>query len=315
MKNIRSGLVFGIAAYAFWGTFPFYFNLISAVHPLEVVPWRVAMTLLVCVIIVTLLGRWSRIAAVLRNPRQLGWFALSSLMLYANWQIFVIGVMSGRVIETALGYFINPLFTIVLGVFVLRERLNRMQWTAVAIAAVGVLLAAVAYGSFPWIALGLAFTFGMYGLLRKRTGDVDGITGLTIETLTSAPIALVQLILVSVLMGLTGFTHGAGVSTLLLLSGLVTAIPLILFGEAARRLPLSYLGFIQFFTPILAFLYGYFVMHEEMSPGRWAGLIGVWCALVLLVIDMLRATHTARSRPRSQAAQTNTGLVSLDPLD
>ncbi|MGJ0202900.1 EamA family transporter RarD [Leucobacter sp. gxy201] len=288
MSSTRTGLAFGIGAYAFWGAFPFYFTLIAVVNPLEVVPWRVATTFAVCIVAVTVLRRWRLVRAILRTPKQFGWFALSSLMLYANWQIFIIGVITGHVIETALGYFINPLFTIVLGVIFLKERLSRLQWTAVAIAAVSVLVSAIAYGSFPWIALGLAFSFGMYGLLRKRTGEVDGITGLMIETLASAPIAVVQLVLVGVFAGLTGLSHGTGITVLLMLSGVMTAIPLVLFGEAARRLPLSTLGFIQFLTPIINFLYGYFVLHEEMTFGRWAGFLGVWCALAILVFDMVR---------------------------
>lgn len=304
---MRAGLGYGLGAYLLWGTFPFYFGLIAMVNPLEVVPWRVGATLVFCAILATLTRRWGQVVKILRTPKLLGWFALSAVLLYANWQIFVIGVMSGHVIETSLGYFINPLFTILIGVVVRGERLTRLQWIAVGIAAVGVVIAAVAYGTFPWIALGLAFTFGLYGAVHKHAGEsVDGITGLTIETLTTAPIAAAQMALVASFAGLAAFTHGPGIMALVLFSGVMTGIPLILFGESARRLPLSYLGFLQFLTPILGFLYGYFVMHEDVSLGRWVGFIAVWIALVILIIDMVLQLR------RSPGAQLATGPIPLD---
>ena len=294
MRQTRAGLIFGASAYLIWGSFPAYFSLIMVVSPLEVVPWRVMMTLLFCAILLTFSRRWGQLTQVLKRPKQLGWFTLSALMLYANWQLFVIGVMTGHVLETALGYFINPLFTILLGVILRKERLTRLQWIAVSIAAVGVTASAIAYGTVPWIALGLAFSFGMYGALRKYAGDdTDGVTSLAIETLTTVPLAIIQLIVVAAVLGLSAFSFGTGISALVLLSGVVTAVPLILFGEAGRRLPLSYLGFLQFLTPVLSFVYGFFVMHEEVSTGRWIGFIAVWIALVLLIIDMVRQVRSA----------------------
>ena len=307
MQRTRAGLGFGLGAYLWWGAFPFYFGLIAMVGPLEVVPWRVATTLVFCVLLVTVMRRWSLVLRILRTPRLLGWFTLSALFLYANWQIFVIGVMTGRVLETSLGYFINPLFTILIGVIFRKERLSRLQWIAVAIAGVSVLAAAIAYGSVPWIALGIALSFGLYGAVHKHAGEtVDGITGLTIETFASLPVAAVQLVLVTAGSGLTAFTFGPGVSALVLLSGIVTAIPLILFGEATRRLPLSHIGFLQFLTPILGFCYGVFVAHEEITVGRWIGFVGVWIALSLLIFDMVRQLR------RSPTAQVNTAPIPLD---
>lgn len=307
MKRTRAGLGYGLGAYLLWGAFPFYFGLIAMVGPFEVVPWRVAATLVFCAILVALTRRWRQLGAILRSPRLLGWFALASLLLYANWQIFILGVMTGRVLEAALGYFINPLFTILVGVVVRKERLSRPQWVAVAIAAVGVTVAAIAYGTFPWIALGLAFSFGLYGAVHKHAGEaVDGITGLTIETLASLPVAAVQLAVVAGLAGVNAFSFGPGISVLVMLSGLLTAVPLILFGEATRRLPLSYMGFLQFLTPILGFLYGYLVTREEMPLSRWIGFIAVWIALMILIADMVSQLR------RSPAAETNTGPVPLD---
>lgn len=307
MKRTRAGLGYGLGAYLLWGVFPFYFGLIAMVGPFEVVPWRVAATLTFCVILVSLTRRWRQVGRILRSPRLLGWFTLSSLLLYANWQIFIVGVMTGHVLETSLGYFINPLFTILIGVLVRKERLTRPQWVAVGIAAVGVTIAAIAYGSFPWIALGLAVSFGLYGAVHKHAGEaVDGITGLTVETLASLPVAAVQLIVVVSLVGINAFSFGPGIAALVLFSGIMTAVPLILFGEATRRLSLSYLGFLQFLTPILGFLYGYFIMHEEMPLSRWIGFVAVWIALMILIADMVAQLR------RSPTAQTNTGPVPLD---
>jgi len=307
VKQTRTGLTYGIGAHTLWGIFPFYFGLIGMVGPFEVVPWRVIATLVFCAILVTLSRRWGAVSAILRKPKQFGWFALSSLLLYANWQIFIVGVMTGHVIETSLGYFINPLFSVLIGLIVWRERLTKLQWIAVAVAALGVLTAAVAYGRFPWIALGLAVTFGLYGAVHKHAGaDVDGVTGLTVETLASVPVGLVQLVVVASVSGLNAFSFGPGIGILVLFSGVMTAVPLILFGEAARRLPLSYLGFVQFLTPILSFLYGYLVVHEEISAVRWVGFAAVWIALVLLLVDMFDG------RPRSPRAEPSTGPVPVD---
>lgn len=307
MKQTRAGFGYGFAAYLIWGAFPFYFGLIAMVSPLEVVPWRVGTSLLFCALLVTATKRWTQLAVILRTPRLLAWFALSGLLLYANWQIFVIGVMTGHVLETSLGYFINPLFTILIGVVFRREQLSRLQWIAVGIATVGVVTAAIAYGAFPWIAVGVALTFGLYGAVHKHVGEhIDGLTGLTVETLVTVPVGIVQLVIVAAISGLTATTFGPGVLLLVLGSGIMTAVPLILFGESARRLPLSYLGFLQFLTPILGFLYGYLVMHEEVSTGRWVGFIAVWLALAVLIVDMLIQIR------RSPEAQLNTGSIPLD---
>ncbi|MFV0432560.1 MAG: EamA family transporter RarD [Leucobacter sp.] len=287
---MRVGLGYGIAAYLIWGSFPLYFGLMGAASPLEVVPWRVVTTFLFCLVLLTVLRRWRVFLAIVSRPRLLGWLAASSLLIYVNWQIFVIGVMTGHVIETALGYFINPLFTIVLGVFVWRERLTRLQWIAVTIAAIGVVISAVAYGSFPWISLSIALSFGLYGAARKKLGNsIDGVTGLVAETLIALPLGIAQLVAVAAVSGLTAFSYGPGITVLVLLSGVMTGLPLIFFGEAARRLPLSYIGFLQFLTPTLGFLYGYLVVHEQMSYGRWIGFAGVWIALLILTADTIRS--------------------------
>lgn len=289
--SARSGYVYGVAAYLCWGTFPLYFMLLAAVDPFELVPWRVLTALGFCFVALAVMRQWRSLGRILRSPKQLGWFTVSSLLLYANWQIFVTAVVTGHIIETALGYFINPLVTILIGVLVRRERLRVAQWAAVGIAGAGVLVLAFAYGGFPWIALGVAFSFGLYGAVRKQVSeDVDALTGLTVETIIATPVAIVQLALTAVFLGgLSAFTHGPAVTIPLLLSGLVTAVPLVLFGAANRRLPLSHLGFIQFTTPILSFLTGWLIFGEQMSLARWIGFATVWIALAVLLWDMVAA--------------------------
>lgn len=300
-------MAYGTGAYLIWGSFPFFFGLITVVSPLEVVPWRVFSTLAFCALLISLTRRWGGVVQILRTPKLLGWFALASLFLYFNWQLFVLGVMTGHVLETSLGYFINPLFTVFIGVVFRRETLTRLQWIAIAIAGVGVLVAAIAYGRVPWIALGLAVSFGLYGAVHKKVGEsIDGVTGLTVETLTTLPVALIQLAIVSQVIGLTAFSHGPWIGALVLWAGVMTGIPLILFGEAARRLKLSYLGFVQFLTPILGFLYGYFVMHEAMPAPRWIGFVSVWIALVILMVDVVIQLRKAPDVPPT------TGPIRLD---
>lgn len=310
MKNVRAGFGFGIGAYLLWGTFPLYFTLVSIVNPFEIVSWRVITTLVVCVLIVTISRRWTYVAQILKQPKTVGLFALASLLLYANWQVFVYGVVKELILETALGYFINPLFTILFGVIFWREKLSRLQWIAVSIAGAGILFSAISYGKIPWIALLIALSFGLYGVVHQRIENVDGVTGLTIETMVAFPIGIVQLIVVSSVAGISGFSYGPMIAVLVLISGILTAVPLILFGEAARRLPLTYLGFLQFLTPVLSFLFGYLVMHEELPLERWVGFVAVWIALMFLITDMILRLRRA---PSPEAAhQLHTGPIPLD---
>lgn len=296
MSN-KSGYLFGIAAYLLWGAFPLYFNLIGMIDPFEVIPWRVITSLLFCLIVIALLKQWGPLRSTLTQPRLLGWFTLSALLLYANWQIFVAAVVSGQILETALGYFITPLVTILIGVLVRRETLTRAQWFAVGVATVGVIVSAGAYGRLPLIALGIALSFGFYGAVHQHASeDVDALTGLTVETLLVSPLALAQLAFVGTLLGgLGAFSNGVGIGALLMASGIVTAIPLLLFGAASRRLPLAHLGFIQFLTPILNFLTGYFLFHEAMPASRWVGFVAVWVALIILIFDTVRQLRSGDS--------------------
>lgn len=304
--TVRSGLLFGLAAYLCWGTFPLFFSLLSEVDPFQIIPFRVASAMLFCVLLVTALRAWEPVVRILRSRRSLFWFTVSGLLIYVNWQLFIYGIVTGHILETSLGYFINPLFVVLIGVFVRKEKLRPAQWAAVGVAGVGVVLSAIAYGGFPWISVGLACSFGLYSAVRKIANeDVDAVTALTVETLVTTPVLIAQLVVLWILGGFVGYpgsdfvAHGPGVSLLLVASGVLTAIPLIFFGAANRRLPMTYLGFLQFLTPVITFLTGYLIFHEEMPLPRWLGFISVWIAIVILLADMVgeaRAQGSGRGR-------------------
>ena len=294
-KLSRSGLLFAFGAYGLWGLFPLYFHAVDQTNAFEIVSYRILFTLVFCVLLITVMRTWKPTLALFRNKKAMLYLALAAVLIYINWQVFIIAVLSDQVVESSLGYFINPILTVVLGVTVLREKLRPLQWAAVGISFIAVVVLTVSYGAIPWIALTLATSFGLYGLIKKKLGaNINSITSLTIETVWVAPIAIVQLVIVSQLVGLTIFEFGPVHTVLLLSAGIVTAIPLILFGAGARRLPLTAIGLIQYSTPIITFLMGIFVFQEPMSASRWAGIIIIWVALIVLTVDMLRHGNANR---------------------
>ncbi|PZU49109.1 MAG: EamA family transporter RarD [Microbacterium sp.] len=293
------GGFYAFGAYFLWGFLPLYFLTLSPTGPWELVAWRILFSLLFCALLLTVTRTWPKLLAILRNKRLVFWTIIAGLLIYVNWQVFLIGILTGHVIEGSLGYFINPIVTVLLGVLVLGERLRAAQWVAIAIAAIAVGVIIIGYGSFPWIALTLAASFGTYGLVKKQIGpEVDAISGLTLESLWLTPIAIVQVVVVAMTTGLTIGTAGAGHAVLLVLAGAVTAIPLLLFAAGARRAPLTLIGMLQFVAPIMQFLTGWLIMHEPMPLERWVGFGLVWVALAVLTVDSLQ--HARRSRaPRA----------------
>ncbi|WP_430591559.1 EamA family transporter RarD [Humidisolicoccus flavus] len=294
------GLLFAIFAYLLWGVAPIYFLLMSAVAPLEVVGWRVLSTVIVCIGLVALLRRWKQLRAVLRDRRTLLWLVLAGIVIFANWTIFVFAVITGHIIESALGYFLNPILTVLLGVLVLHERLRPAQWVAVAVSVVAVVVLVIGYGEFPWISIGLALAFGIYGLCKKQVGQLDPITGFTVETIAVVPLAVGILIVTSLTTGL-GIV-AADTSTQLAVAGfgIITAAPLLLFASAARRVSLATLGLTQYIAPVLSFLFGAFVMNESMPLERWIGFALVWVSLVILSVDIvMHHGKTVRARRRA----------------
>lgn len=296
-REQRLGGVYAFIAYLMWGFLPLYFLLLAPTTSWEVVAWRILLSLGFCAILLTVTRTWPKLIAILKQRRLVVWTIVAGALIYVNWQVFLYATLSGHIVESSLGYFINPIVTVLLGVLVLRERLRITQWVALGIAASAVVVIVVGYGAFPWIALTLAFSFGIYGLVKKQIGpSVDAISGLTLESLWLAPIAVVQLILVGVTTGLTMGQLGTGHTVLLLLAGVATATPLLFFAAGARRATLTLIGILQFVAPILMLIVGVWIKGESMPLERWIGFGLVWVALIVLTVDSLQ--HAGRGRAR-----------------
>lgn len=301
-REFRYGIAYTGAAYVLWGFVPLYFLLLLPSGPWEIVALRVLFSLVFCVILVGITRRgWSKLRAITRQPRLMWLTALAGVLIVINWHAYLIGALSGNVLETSLGYFINPIVLVLLGVFVMRERLRALQWVAVAIAALAVAVIIVAYGSVPWIALTLAFSFGLYGLVKKKLGpSVDAVSGLTLETVWLTPFAIIELIVVAATAGLTIGTLGGVHVALMAGTGIVTAVPLLLFAAGASRVPLTITGIMQFVAPVLLFLIGAFVLHEPMPAERWIGFGLVWVAIAIFTVDLLMAGRRGRRSIRTE---------------
>jgi chloramphenicol-sensitive protein RarD len=279
------GVLQASLAYAMWGLLPLYFHSLSAVAPLDVVLHRSLWSLVFVLVLLGALRRWTWLGDIARRPRTLWTFALSALLLSANWLVYVWAVNDGRVVEASLGYFIAPLVNVLLGYFVLRERPRRAQWWALAVAALGVLWLAIFAVSLPWVGLFLAASFGMYGLMRK-TAPLGAIEGFALETLLLAPLAA-GLLAWRVSHGGGAAEGGAAILALLALAGPLTALPLLLFVAGARRIPLTTLGLLQYISPTIQFALGVWLFHEPFSGPRLVGFLFIWAALVMYTAEGL----------------------------
>lgn len=296
----RLGLATGIGAYVLWGVLPLYFPLLQPAGAVEIIAHRVVWSLLFCLVLLAATRTWGAFVTALRHRRTLGVLSVAALLLAVNWLVFVFGILTDRVVDAALGYYINPLVTVTLAVVVLRERLRPVQWVAIGFGAAAVVVITAGYGQLPWIALVLALTFGFYGLLKNRVGrSVGAVPGLAVETLVLAPVALAYLVWMSAIGQGTFETEGLGHALVLASSGIVTAIPLLLFNSAARRLPLAMLGMLQYIAPTLQLLIGVLVLHEQMPPARWWGFGLVWVALAVLTVDGVRSGRAHRLTRRA----------------
>jgi chloramphenicol-sensitive protein RarD len=292
-----SGLAYGAGAYLFWGGLPLYVAATAPATALEVVLVRIGFTLITCAVLLFALRRWREVGWLLGSPGRWGATALASVLIGSNWAIYTYAVVSGQTLEAAMGYFILPLVSVLAGVFMFSERLRPAQWVSVGLSVVAVAVMVIGHGTFPWLAVGLALSFGGYGIAKNRLGvSVNPVSSLAAETVILVPVMAGGVWWLSATAQLTLFSEGAGHFWILAASGLVTAIPLILFGAAAGRLPLSVMGMLQYTTPVIQFLIGLLVFGEQMTPGRWTGFILVWCALLVLSWDSLRA---ARRQPRA----------------
>ncbi|MET9851850.1 EamA family transporter RarD [Streptomyces sp. NPDC006450] len=290
----RTGLLYGFASYGMWGIVPLFWPLLQPAGAIEILAHRMVWSLAVVGLALLALRRWGWMAELLRRPRKLALTGVAAALVTVNWGVYIWAVNNGAVVEASLGYFINPLVTIALGVLVLGERLRRTQWAAVGIAVAAVLVLAVGYGRPPWISLILAFSFALYGLIKKQLG-MGGLESLTAETVIMFLPALGYLLWLGSRGESTFTAQGAGHAALLASAGLVTAIPLICFGAAAIRVPLSTLGLLQYMAPVFQFGLGVLYFHEAMPPARWAGFSLVWVALSILTWDALRTARRSRA--------------------
>jgi chloramphenicol-sensitive protein RarD len=306
VSQARTGFVAGAAAYLLWGLFPLYWPLLEPSKPVEILAHRVVWSVVVLAVLLAATSGFRWAGSIGR--RRAGLLALAAALITINWGVYIYGVNSHHVVETSLGYFINPLVTVALAVTLLRERLRRAQWIAVAIGALAVLVLAVDYGRPPYIALTLACSFGLYGLVKKRVG-LDGAQSLAVETGFLVLPALAYLVVIGATGDGTFMSEGAGHAALLAGGGIATAIPLILFGASAIRVPLTTLGLMQYLAPVLQFLIGVLVRGEAMPLSRLAGFALVWLALMVFTVDAIRALRRplsplpARSAPSATPAR------------
>ena len=296
MPSLRSGLAAGVAAYLLWGLFPLYWPLLEPAAPVEILAHRIVWSLVFLALVLAVSAHGYGYVRRL-GRRRLGLLALAALLITVNWGTFIHGVNSGHVVETSLGYFMNPLVSVALGVGLLGERLRPAQRWAVGIAALAVVILAADYGRLPWIALTLAFSFGLYGLVKKRAG-VGGTESLAVETALLVLPALAYLAFLGVSGRGTFTTEGPGHMALIAAGGIATAVPLMLFGAAANSLPLSTLGVLQYLAPVMHFAIGVLAYGEPMPLSRLGGFALVWLALAVFTADAVRTARRDRGRPR-----------------
>ncbi|KUM89120.1 MULTISPECIES: EamA family transporter RarD [Streptomyces] len=287
------GLLNGFAAYGMWGLVPLFWPLLKPAGAAEILAHRMVWSLVFVAVALVFVRRWAWAGELLRQPRRLALITVAAAVITVNWGVYIWAVNAGHVVEASLGYFINPLVTIAMGVLLLKERLRPVQWAAVGIGAAAVLVLTVGYGQPPWISLTLAFSFATYGLVKKKV-NLGGVESLAAETAIQFLPALGYLLWLGSNGDLSFASEGPGHAALLASTGIVTALPLVCFGAAAIRVPLSTLGLLQYLAPVFQFLLGIFYFGEAMPPERWAGFALVWLALTLLTWDALRTARTLR---------------------
>jgi chloramphenicol-sensitive protein RarD len=293
---MNKGILYGVGAYALWGLFPIYWKFLHDVSALQVIGHRIGWSFFFLTAYIIVAGRWKDFRSVAVNRKTVGAYSIAAILLSLNWLIYVWGVNAGFIVETSLGYFINPLLSVLLGVVFLRERLRPMQWIPVGLAALGVIYLTFVYGRLPWIALSLAFSFGFYGFVKKLS-PLGSLYGLTLETGIVFPIAVIYLIVMQV--GTSGaFLHnGTVVDVLLVGSGIVTTIPLLMFASAAKQIPLTLVGLLQYIAPTIQFLIGVFVYKEPFDFAHFIGFAIVWVALIIFAVESYLANRRIQAIP------------------
>lgn len=289
MSKNKLGLLFGISAYSLWGAFPLYWPLLEPANPLEIVSHRAVWTLVFCFIVLAATKALKSTLATLKRPKIAAKLFLTSLLISINWLVYIWATNNGHVVEASLVYYINPLIIIGFGVILLKEKMRPLQWIAVAIASIGVLVLTIDYGRLPWVAFALAISWGSYGLIKKQLG-LGALEGLAIETFISGFFYLGYLIYIGN-QGTGQFGHHIGLTLLLMSAGAITAIPLLLFNGSATRLPFTTIGLLQYITPTLQFSVGVWIRHEDMPTARWIGFFIIWLALTTLALDLIKSSR------------------------
>ncbi|MEV6171214.1 EamA family transporter RarD [Streptomyces sp. NPDC051954] len=305
----RTGLLNGFAAYGMWGLVPLFWPLLKPAGAVEILAHRMVWSLAFVAVALVFIRRWAWAGELLRQPRRLALITVAAAVITVNWGVYIWAVNNGQVVEASLGYFINPLVTIAIGVLLLKERLRPVQWAAVGVGAAAVLVLTIGYGRPPWISLTLAFSFATYGLVKKKV-NLSGLESLTAETAIQFLPALAYLLWLNSQGDSTFTSEGPGHAALLAATGVVTALPLVCFGAAAIRVPLSTLGLLQYLAPVFQFLLGVAYFREAMPPERWAGFALVWLALTLLTADAWRAARRGRAEINRPSITIPTGTQS-----
>ena len=289
MNHHKTGLLFGVSAYVLWGAFPLYWPLLEPASALEIVSHRAVWTLVFCFVVLAITKSLKNTLVTMKRPKVAATLFLTSILISINWLVYIWATNNGHVVEASLGYYINPLIIIAFGIVLLKEKMRKLQWTAVGIASLGVLVLTIDYGRLPWIALALAISWGSYGVVKKQLG-LGALEGLAIETLIASLPYLLYLIYIGN-KGTGQFGHGVGLTILLISAGAVTAIPLLLFNGSTTRLPLTVIGLLQYITPTIQFSIGVWIRHEDMPTARWIGFIIIWVALTALAIDLVKSSR------------------------
>jgi chloramphenicol-sensitive protein RarD len=293
--GVRRGTIFGASAYLLWGTFPLYFRALLPANAFEILLHRMVWSLAFCLIALAVLRQIGWVRPLVRQPARLLMLGVAAVTIALNWGVYIYAVNAGHVVEAALGYFFNPIVTVLLGVLLLRETLRPMQWVAVGLGLVAAVVLTIDYGRPPWVALVLAGTFATYGLMKNRVGaGLGALASLSTETALLFPFAVAGLVWLELTGHGTFTSAGTGHTLLLASTGIATAVPLLLFAAAARRIPLVTIGLLQFMTPVLQLLCGVLLLGEVVPPSRWVGFGIVWLALMVLTLDSLRAAHAVR---------------------
>lgn len=305
-----TGLVLGISSFAVWGLLPLYLQTVKPTSTFEIIAWRIVLSVVFCFAVLLVARRWGAFMRIVKNWRSMLFLGLASLAVFANWTLYVLTVEVGRSLEGSLGYYLNPLISMLLGMVFLRERLRPLQWVAAALATASFIVMVVAYGEPPWLSLAIACSFAIYGLLKKQVSrSVDPIAGLTMETLWLAPVGIGILIFIEVTSGLTMGRVSGSHTTMLLLAGVMTSVPLLLFAAATARLSLVEVGIVQYVAPTMQFIFGVVLLHEPMPPERWLGFGLVWLGLVFFTIDLV--IDVGRGRRRTRVEPDPTGEINV----